>query len=122
MTPTDFQRSHEKIENPAAEKAYVAALKSANEVRDIALRPTREAPDSTRESATPAEDSLCWLIPLHEAPQEQAVPPDIAALAAARWAARQRRDIKESDRLRDWLASRGWTVRDRKDGYDLVHS
>jgi cysteinyl-tRNA synthetase len=59
---------------------------------------------------------------LFEAPAERAVPGEIAGLAEQRWSARQRRDFKESDRLRDEIAARGWTVRDRKDGYDLVPS
>jgi cysteinyl-tRNA synthetase len=49
----------------------------------------------------------------------QEVPADIRSLAEARWAARQARDFAESDRLRDAIAAAGYTVRDRKDGYDL---
>ena len=54
--------------------------------------------------------------------QRAAIPPDIEELAARRWAARQAKDFAESDRLRDALAESGYTVRDRKDGYDLVRS
>jgi cysteinyl-tRNA synthetase len=50
------------------------------------------------------------------------MPDEIASLAEQRWSARQRLDFKESDRLRDELLSRGWKVRDRKDGYDVVRS
>ena len=50
------------------------------------------------------------------------IPPDIEELAERRWAARQAKDFAESDRLRDALAESGYTVRDRKDGYDLVPS
>ena len=49
-------------------------------------------------------------------------PPEVASLAAQRWAAREEKDFAESDRLRDELAARGYTVRDRKDGYDLVRN
>ena len=37
-----------------------------------------------------------------------------------RWAARQAKNFAESDRLRDELQRTGFTMRDRKDGYDLV--
>ena len=50
----------------------------------------------------------------------EAVPADVQALAERRWAARQARDFGASDRLRDEIATMGYTVRDRKDGYDLV--
>jgi cysteinyl-tRNA synthetase len=49
----------------------------------------------------------------------QEVPAEIRSLAEARWSARQARDFAESDRLRDAIAAAGYTVRDRKDGYDL---
>jgi cysteinyl-tRNA synthetase len=47
------------------------------------------------------------------------IPSEIRSLAEARWTARQARDFAESDRLRDAIAAAGYTVRDRKDGYDL---
>ena len=50
---------------------------------------------------------------------EQA-PAEVEELAAARQAARARRDFAESDRLREAIAELGWEVRDTAEGYDLV--
>jgi hypothetical protein len=36
--------------------------------------------------------------------------------AAARLAAKKRKDYKEADRVRDFLQAAGWEVRDNKDG------
>jgi len=50
------------------------------------------------------------------------IPDDIRALAEQRWAARLGKDFAASDRLRNELSAHGWTVKDRKDGYDLAMS
>ena len=47
-------------------------------------------------------------------------PPEMKALAKAREAARAAKDWKESDRLRDELATAGWEVRDGAGGWRLV--
>jgi hypothetical protein len=47
-------------------------------------------------------------------------PVDVVQLAEQRAAARAAKDFAESDRLRDEMASRGWTVRDGADGWALV--
>ena len=49
-------------------------------------------------------------------------PPEVVDLANQRWAARQARDFAESDRLRDLIAEKGFTVRDGKDGFELIPS
>jgi cysteinyl-tRNA synthetase len=48
------------------------------------------------------------------------IPAEIRALAAAREAARARRDYAEADRIRDELRARGWEVRDGPDGPELL--
>jgi cysteinyl-tRNA synthetase len=48
-----------------------------------------------------------------------AVPDDVAALAAQRWAAKQAKDFAAADRLRQEISAKGWAMLDRKDGYDL---
>ncbi|MCC6356492.1 MAG: cysteine--tRNA ligase [Verrucomicrobiae bacterium] len=53
-----------------------------------------------------------------EEPPAQA-PENIRALAEARWNAKQSRDFKEADRLRAEIESRGWIVRDGKEGFEL---
>ncbi|MFA6523826.1 MAG: cysteine--tRNA ligase [Candidatus Peribacteraceae bacterium] len=49
-------------------------------------------------------------------PEEETVPEEVQDLAKERDAARLRKDFKESDRLRDELQSRGFEVRDTKEG------
>lgn len=52
--------------------------------------------------------------------QEVQAPAEMQTLAEARNAARQAKDWKESDRLRDELARHGWEVRDAAGGWRLV--
>ncbi len=51
-----------------------------------------------------------------------AAPDEVIVLAQARQAAREARDFAESDRLRDEIAARGWTVRDVAGGFELLES
>jgi cysteinyl-tRNA synthetase len=46
-------------------------------------------------------------------------PPEALELAAARQAARERRDFAEADRIRDELRALGWLVRDTPSGFEL---
>lgn len=52
-------------------------------------------------------------------PVEEAVPPEVKALAEARLSARMARNWVEADRLRTELLATGWEMEDRKDGYRL---
>ena len=47
-------------------------------------------------------------------------PPNVVALAEQRAAARTAKDFATSDRLRDEIATLGWTVRDGADGWTLA--
>lgn len=47
------------------------------------------------------------------------IPPEVAELAAQRWAAKQTKNFAQADQLRQALTQAGWTMLDRKDGYDL---
>ncbi|MCU0427518.1 MAG: cysteine--tRNA ligase [Candidatus Kapabacteria bacterium] len=51
--------------------------------------------------------------------QTLAVPPEVAALAEARWQAKRTKNFAESDRLRGEIAALGFVVKDTKDGYTL---
>ncbi len=57
---------------------------------------------------------------LESVAEQSAAPPEVVALAEQRNGARADRDFETSDRLRDALATAGWQMRDRPDGYDLV--
>ncbi len=59
---------------------------------------------------------------LFAAKAEVAIPADVAELGARRWAAKQSKDFAAADQLRKDLAALGWTMLDRKDGYDLKKS
>ncbi len=47
------------------------------------------------------------------------IPANITELADQRWAAKQAKDWDTADSLRDEITAAGWTMKDRKDGYDL---
>ncbi len=47
------------------------------------------------------------------------IPTDIQQIADTRWAARSNKDWATSDKLRDELAEKGWTMKDGKDSYEL---
>ena len=52
-------------------------------------------------------------------PPQQAIPPEIEALAQARLAARKAKNWAEADRLRGALHAAGWAMEDRVDGFAL---
>ena len=56
---------------------------------------------------------------LSKRPPARPVPPEITALAEKRWAARQAKDFKAADALRQELAAASWAMLDGKDGYKL---
>ncbi|MEM9398645.1 MAG: cysteine--tRNA ligase [Verrucomicrobiota bacterium] len=69
---------------------------------------------------------LAWIlnaigleIPERKEAQEQA-PEEVKTLAMKRWQAKQAKDWNTADKLRDEIASLGWTIKDRKDGFDLI--
>lgn len=47
------------------------------------------------------------------------VPAEVTALAEQRWAVKAAKNWAEADRLRGAIAALGWTMLDRKDGYEL---
>ena len=53
-------------------------------------------------------------------PEGVEVPAEIEELARLRWEARQAKDWAESDRFRDELAEAGWTVKDGREGYEVM--
>jgi hypothetical protein len=74
-------------------------------------------PDDLQQGISPR----AWEMVTQAPPLEQdAPPPDVAALAEQRAAARARRDFAESDQLREQLLALGWQVQDNKEGQKLV--
>jgi cysteinyl-tRNA synthetase len=61
-------------------------------------------------------DTVLGVVRFGRAQKEDGVPAEIQALVDARATARATKQWAESDRLRDLLASKGWEVRDGKDG------
>jgi cysteinyl-tRNA synthetase len=78
-----------------------------------------ELPSSTKAS------SLLWMDRVFGLGLDQyiakplLIPVDIKQLADERWKARQERNWPESDRLRDLLAAKGWSMDDGKESYTL---
>ena len=52
--------------------------------------------------------------------EENNVPEEIIALAEQRKKARENKDWAESDRLREEIVAKGYTIKDTKDGYELI--
>ncbi|MDX2187203.1 MAG: cysteine--tRNA ligase [Opitutaceae bacterium] len=50
---------------------------------------------------------------------KEEAPQDVRSLAEQRWAAKLAKDFAAADRLRGEISAKGWTMKDRKDGYDL---
>ena len=49
-------------------------------------------------------------------------PDNVKQLAEQRWEAKKARDFARADELRSQVTALGWTIRDAKDGYELVRS
>ena len=64
-------------------------------------------------------DALGLILP---EPAKEELPEEIEELARLRWDARQAKNWEASDRYRDELATKGWTVKDGRDGYEVVRS
>lgn len=82
--------------NAADPKSELAALKTILFALGIAPIPSKEEPAGSND-----------------------VPEEIKALAQKRWEAKQARDWGTADALRRELTEKGWTILDRKDGWDL---
>lgn len=54
--------------------------------------------------------------------EKEEAPEEVRTLAEQRWQAKQSRDWAEADRLRAAVTALGWTIKDRKDDYDIVKS
>ncbi len=89
-----------------------------------ALRDPAMSPAEKRTAAAYAEQVLCLglfdFARLEGA--AEAAPALVRELAERRWAARQAKDFAESDRLRALIEQQGYSMRDRKEGYDLVRA
>jgi cysteinyl-tRNA synthetase len=70
-------------------------------------------------AALAAWDQADSVLAVGLAPESQAIPAEIQALMDARQAARQARDFKQSDALRDQLKARGWVIEDTPKGPKL---
>ncbi|HVM90467.1 MAG TPA: cysteine--tRNA ligase [Verrucomicrobiae bacterium] len=76
--------------------------------------------DKYKAGVLAAMDSVFGLGLTGELGNQPSVPRDIQNLAEERVLARQMRDWKKSDELRDAIKAKGWTIEDTKDGYQLT--
>lgn len=93
-----------------------------------ALRDLLAEPDFSRialQGQIQALASMCYALGLRlfETPADSSdaarVPEEVLALADERWSAKKAKDFARADALRRHLLELGWTVVDRKDGFDL---
>ena len=88
------------------------------------IRETNRAMDQNEMDAATANTWLNWwervnsVLVIEEAPAE--LPAEITKLAQARLQARLAKDFQKSDELRNELSTRGWEVRDTKDGQKIT--
>lgn len=97
-----------------------AALAAVFEV----IRETNRRLDENALSAECAKFLLLWLDGVNSVlafePEEAPIPDAVQDLLSLRAAARQSKDWKASDSLRDQIAALGWIVKDTKDGQKLT--
>jgi len=88
------------------------------------IRETNRALDGGTFDASAAQGWLDWWNRVNSvlaiSANETAPPSEIAALAEARAQARLAKDWRKSDELRDELTTRGWEIRDTKDGQKVT--
>jgi cysteinyl-tRNA synthetase len=53
-------------------------------------------------------------------PSAGEAPPEVLALAQQRWEAKQNKDWATSDALRKEAEALGWTIKDTKEGFEVV--
>jgi cysteinyl-tRNA synthetase len=88
------------------------------------IRETNRAMDQNEMDAATADTWLDWwgrvnsVLVIDEEPAK--LPAEIAKLAQARLQARLAKDFQKSDELRNELSTRGWEVRDTKDGQKIT--
>jgi cysteinyl-tRNA synthetase len=78
-----------------------------------------DLPDAIKRATLARFDHVFGLRLPQWQPAQQAIPPEIDALAQARLAARKAKNWAEADRLRGALHAAGWEMEDRADGYAL---
>ncbi len=88
------------------------------------IRETNRALDGGTFDASAAQGWLDWWNRVNSvlaiSANETALPSEIVALAEARAQARLAKDWRKSDELRDELTTRGWEIRDTKDGQKVT--
>lgn len=88
-----------------------------------ALKKAPEAADAKKELA--ALKTILFSLGIQPIPAKEEsaadsdAPEEIKALAQARWDAKQAKDWAKADALRKEVTAKGWTILDRKDGWDL---
>lgn len=108
---------NDDLNMPEAFAALFALVHESNS----AMHQTLLKPDVAASvlSVFDALDAVFGLVRFGRSAREMALPPEIDALVKARAAARAAKDWAGSDRIRDELATKGWEVRDSKEGQKI---
>ena len=109
--PTFLERFREHVENDLTLPRALALTWDLTRA---------ELPDAVRKATVLEFDKVFGLELVAWEPTEEAVPPEVEALAADRQAAREAKDWARADELRDAITEHGWTVEDTRDGPRLV--
>ncbi len=120
--PPSYEALREGVELGVFEPAWKALLNDLNTPEAIGQIFSALKADG-------AEPKTTWLA-LHfllaalglELPKEEIVevPAEIQAKAQQRWEAKQARNWAEADALRDEITAAGWTIKDSKEGFEVV--
>jgi cysteinyl-tRNA synthetase len=124
----------ETIAPPSDTEGFFAALdddlnvSGALAVLFETVRESNRAMDGGSLAPAAARGLLEWLgsvdsvLALEPEGRAEGLPPEVEALVAARAAARDAKEWKKSDEIRDQIAALGWTVKDTKDGQRVSKS
>jgi cysteinyl-tRNA synthetase len=129
---TETAGSERAAEAPAAEtEGFFTALdddlniSGAMAVLFETLRESNRSMDEGRLTPPQARGLLAWLARVDgvlalQPDDVAAIPQEVEELLTHRAAARDAKEWKKSDELRDQIAALGWTVKDTKDGQKII--
>lgn len=130
LTETASSEKNAEDPDPVTEGFFTALdddlnISGALAVLFETLRESNRCMDEGSLTPAQARGLLNWLARVDgvvalEPDAATALPPEVEALVEARAAARNAKEWKKSDEIRDQIASLGWMVKDTKDGQKVI--